>query len=294
MLNVGTLTLGGRSLTSSFEVTNAAASPADSFTGMLSTADNSVSGSVGTLAPGAASARFTEVFNPTTLGAFSVTITLDATDSVIGALPQETLVVAGTVVAPLVPCFAAGTRIATERGEVAIEEICVGDMVRVLLGEEFAKVIWVGRREVDCTNHAQPRKVWPVQVAAGAFGPGRPHTDLFLSPDHAIHVNEVLIPIRYLINGSTIVQVPVERMTYCHLELQKHDVLLAEGLPTESYLDMKDGTNYANRPGPIRLYPDYTAWMWEAFACARLVVTGPELQTVRALVARFAQARSVA
>jgi hypothetical protein len=191
-------------------------------------------------------------------------------------------------------CFAAGTRIATERGEVAVEAIGVGERVRVLLGEGLAEVIWVGRRAVDCARHPTPRKVWPVRVAAGAFGPGRPHADLFLSPDHAVYVEEVLIPVRYLINGSTIVQVPVDRVTYHHLELAEHDVVLAEGLPAETFLDMKDGSNYANRPGPVRLYPDFTVRMWEAFGCARLIVTGKELTAARAVVAGFAAEQEAA
>ena len=68
-----------------------------------------------------------------------------------------------------------------------------------------------------------------MRVAAGAFGPGRPHTELFLSPDHAVYVNAVLIPMKHLINGSTIVQVPVDRVTYHHIELAQHDVVLAQG-----------------------------------------------------------------
>ena len=87
-------------------------------------------------------------------------------------------------------CFAAGTRLLTARGEVAVEAIAVGERVRVLLGDAgdgragdgragdgragdgLAEVVWVGRREVDCARHPQPRKVWPVRVAAGAFGAG--------------------------------------------------------------------------------------------------------------------------
>ncbi|HLB96735.1 MAG TPA: Hint domain-containing protein, partial [Acetobacteraceae bacterium] len=193
-----------------------------------------------------------------------------------------------------VACFAADTRIATEHGEVAVETIRVGDKLRALLGDRLAPVIWVGWREVDCARHPAPRKVWPVRVAPGAFGPGRPGTELFLSPDHAVFVNEVLIPVRCLINGSTIAQVPVDRVTYHHVELAQHEVLLAHGLPVESFLDMRDGTNYANRPGPVRLYPDYSARMWEAFGCARLIVTGPELVAARTLVARFATAQAAA
>ena len=125
----------------------------------------------------------------------------------------------------------------------------LGGTAEALAGEAFAPVIWVGRREVDCARHAAPRKVWPVRVAAGAFGPGLPHADLWLSPDHAVYVNEVLIPVRYLVNGSTIAQVKVDSITYHHIELAQHDVLLAEGLPAESFLDMKDGSNYAEGPG---------------------------------------------
>jgi autotransporter passenger strand-loop-strand repeat protein len=192
------------------------------------------------------------------------------------------------------PCYRSGTRILTDRGPVPVEDLRVGDLVHTVLGKTTAPIIWIGHRNVDCARHPKPRQVWPVRVAAGAFGPGRPYTDLFLSPDHAIYVENVLIPVRHLINGSTIAQVPVQRVTYRHLELAQHDVLLAEGLPAESFLDLRDGSNYANRPGPVRLYPDYSARMWEAFGCARLVVTGSELIAARALVARFATHRACA
>ena len=191
-------------------------------------------------------------------------------------------------------CYRSGTRILTDRGEVAVEDLHVGDLVRTLLGDATAPIIWIGRREVDCARHPRPRKVWPVCVAAGAFGSGLPHSDLWLSPDHAVYVNEVLIPIRHLINASTITQVPVDHVSYYHIELPQHDVVLAEGLPAESFLDMRDGSNYANRPGPIRLYPDYTPKIWEAFGCARLVVTGPELEAARALVMGFARQQKAA
>jgi hypothetical protein len=194
----------------------------------------------------------------------------------------------------LVQCFAAGTRIATAHGEVAVEHLRVGDAVRTVLGVPAAPIMWIGRREVDCVRHPHPRMVWPVRVAAGAFGPGRPGKELFLSPDHAVYVNDVLIPIKHLISGGSIVQVPVGRVTYYHLELPRHDVLLAEGLPTESFLDLRDGTNYADRLGPTRLYPDFSARMWEAFGCARLIVTGPELAAARALVAVHAAQQEAA
>jgi len=73
----------------------------------------------------------------------------------------------------------------------------------------------------------------------GVLGP-EVETDLRLSPDHALYIGEVLIPVKHLINGSTIVQVPCDEVTYYHVELPKHSVLLAEGLAAESYLDGGD------------------------------------------------------
>jgi collagen type I/II/III/V/XI/XXIV/XXVII alpha len=193
-----------------------------------------------------------------------------------------------------IACFAAGTRIATARGEVAVEVLRVGDLVQTLLGEDQTPIIWIGHRQVECTRHPQPRKVWPVRIAAGAFGPGRPHTDLLLSPDHAVYVNEVLIPAKHLINGSSIAQVPMDRVTYYHLELPRHAVVLAQGLPTESFLDLKDGSNYAQCAGSVGLYAEFPARLWEAFGCAPLIVTGPELAAARALIGCFATMRSAA
>jgi Hint domain len=163
-----------------------------------------------------------------------------------------------------------------------------------VLGETAEPITWIGRREMECAHHPKPRPVWPVRIAAGAFGPGRPHSGLFLSPNHAVCVNEVLIPIRLLVNGSTIVQVPQDQVTYYHIELPRHELVLAQGLPVESFLHMKDGSNYASHPGPVRLYPDLSARMWEAFGCAPLIVTGPELVAARALIGRFAEARKAA
>jgi Hint domain len=51
-----------------------------------------------------------------------------------------------------------------------------------------------------------------MRVAARAFEPGRPHTDLFLSLDHAVYAEDVLIPIRHMVDGRTIAQVPVEQL----------------------------------------------------------------------------------
>ncbi|HEY2618913.1 MAG TPA: Hint domain-containing protein [Acetobacteraceae bacterium] len=180
------------------------------------------------------------------------------------------------------PCFMAGTRISAERGELAVENLSVGDRVQVIgTGPSSYPIIWIGWRTVDCTRHPDPRKVWPVRIAADAFGPGRPVRDLYLSPNHSIYFGDVLIPAKHLINGSTIAQVPADEVTYYHVELAQHAVLLAEGLPAESYLDIGDRSNFANGNGAIALYPDFASRVWDAAGCAPLVVTGPSLEAAR-------------
>jgi hypothetical protein len=183
-----------------------------------------------------------------------------------------------------VTCFAAGTRIATERGEIAVEALRAGERVQLVVGSA-REVVWIGQRIVDCSRHPRPEQVWPVRIAAGAFGTGLPHRDLLLSPDHAVYVGDVLIPVKYLINGSSIAQVPVDAVTYYHVELPQHGVLLAEGLPVESYLDTGDRGNFANGDGPVALHPDFASRAWEASGCAPLMVTGPEVDAARYLVA---------
>jgi hypothetical protein len=130
-------------------------------------------------------------------------------------------------------------------------------------------------------RHPEPAKVWPVRIAAGAFAEGQPLRDLLLSPDHAVFVGGVLIPVKYLINGRSIAQIPVERITYYHVELPRHDVLLAEGLPVESYLDTGNRSSFANGGTLVQAHADFALRVWEREACATLVVSGAELVAAR-------------
>ncbi|MDR3660502.1 MAG: Hint domain-containing protein [Mycobacterium sp.] len=178
------------------------------------------------------------------------------------------------------PCFAAGTRLATTRGEVAVEQLRVGDEVRLAHGG-VAPVLWLGYRTVDCARHPRPWDVMPVRVTAHAFGFGQPNGDLLLSPDHAVFIDGVLIPVRYLLNGATVVQEAASRVTYWHVELDHHDVLLAEGLACESYLDTGNRGAFANGGGATMVHPDFALRVWERESCAKLVWAGAELEAAR-------------
>jgi hypothetical protein len=184
------------------------------------------------------------------------------------------------------PCFAAGTRIATPKGATRVQDLRVGDLV-LLDDGGTASVMWLGHRRVDCRRHPRPENVRPVRVAAHAFGLGRPARDLMLSPDHAVFMEGVLIPVRYLLTDATVRQEDVADVTYWHVELARHAVLLAEGLPVESYLDTGNRAAFANGGAVAMAHPNFARAVWERAGCATLVTEGKERDTVyRRLVAQ--------
>jgi hypothetical protein len=188
------------------------------------------------------------------------------------------------------PCFVSGTRLLGPAGEVAVEQLRPGEPLVALRHGGLAAVRWVGRRTLLPARHPQPHAVAPVRIHAGAFGPGVPHRDLALSPGHAVHLSGagVLVPVRHLLNGSSIRQEPGSAaVTYFHVELAgaagaaTHDILLAEGLAAESCLDTGCRANFANGGPVIILHPTLACRAPGAMGCAPLVSGGPAVAAAR-------------
>ena len=177
----------------------------------------------------------------------------------------------------------------SEHEAIAVNHLRVGQQLRLASGGT-APIQWIGYRRVDCRRHPQPDKVWPVRIKAGAFGEGLPLRDLFLSPEHAVFIDGGMVPIRCLINGTTIAQITTNEVTYYHVELAEHDVILAEGLPCESYLAVGGRAEFENGGGVQRLFLDFSTpsldafMLWETKACAPLVQCGPRLEAARAFI----------
>ncbi len=169
--------------------------------------------------------------------------------------------------AEILACFAEGTRLLTPSGEIPVRELRVGDLVTTCSGR-ITCIRWLGHRRIDCRRAPRPLDIFPVRIEAGAFGPGMPLRDLWLSPDHAVFVTDgtngsgVLVPIRYLINGKTVAQVSVDDVTYWHVELDKHDIVLADGMPAETYLDTGNRDTFANGGQQVQLDPDFAPSEW--------------------------------
>jgi autotransporter passenger strand-loop-strand repeat protein len=173
-------------------------------------------------------------------------------------------------------CFAAGTRILTPRGEVAVETLRVGDEVITQSGDD-AKVKWIGRRRIDLTRHRRPREAQPIRISANAFADGVPVRDLLLSPDHALFFEDALIPVKALVNGRNVVQLSRPAVSYFHIELPQHDVIFAERCAVESYLETGNRGAFENAGVAITLHPDFAQTLREANCCHPFTETGPKV-----------------
>jgi serralysin len=185
-----------------------------------------------------------------------------------------------------VTCFARGTRLRTPLGEVPVELLMAGDLVCTLAGT-VRPIKWIGYRTINLLAHPHPPLAAPVRIQQGAFGPGRPKRDLLLSPDHAVLVEDgALIPACLLVNDCTVVrETSMRSVTYLHLELDTHDIVLAEGLTVETYLDTGNRAMFANAGTALILHPDcsvrYGVQSWETNACAPLITEGSRLHAAR-------------
>jgi hypothetical protein len=153
-------------------------------------------------------------------------------------------------------CFFAGTHIRTPEGEVAVETLKPGDLVTTADGRSVA-VNWLGKQTISM-RFADPLRVLPIRIMAGALAENTPLRDLLVSPDHALWIDGALVHAGALVNGRSIVQetrVPTV-FTYYHIETDEHSLILAEGAPAETFVDKVDRLNFDNWAEYQALYPD--------------------------------------
>ncbi|WP_428928019.1 Hint domain-containing protein [Marinibacterium sp. SX1] len=136
-------------------------------------------------------------------------------------------------------CFLTDTRIATPEGDVAVQDLNVGDVIRTAEGRDVA-VKWVGRQTV-ATRFGAAERLLPVRFAAGSLGNGLPLADLTVTADHGMLVDGVICHAGALVNGTTIAQVPMAELgadyTVYHVETEAHEIILANGATAESFID---------------------------------------------------------
>lgn len=188
------------------------------------------------------------------------------------------------------PCFLAGTRIRTPAGDIAVETLVTGNPVVALRAGTAQPVMWVGHRRIETARHADPEAVWPVCIRAHAIAENVPLRDLYLSPEHAVFLNGVLVPARHLINGTSITQERRAVVLYYHVELPRHDLVLAEGMACESFLDMGNRDDFDNAGAVITAHPRFASAHehWQSDACAPQCRGGSQLAAIRRQIDRRA------
>lgn len=137
-----------------------------------------------------------------------------------------------------IPCFVAGTLIATEQGQRSVESILLGDLV-MTKDDGLQPLRWIGQRTVAAQNNFAP-----IRIRANTFGT---HDDLMVSPEHRILIRdnlaellfgeqEVLVSAKDLVNDKSVTRCVGGEVTYVHLMFDRHQVVYSAGLATESFL----------------------------------------------------------
>jgi hypothetical protein len=192
----------------------------------------------------------------------------------------------GTVTDPSIACFLIGTKIETASGSVAVEEISIGDLLKTGSGD-LRSVKWIGRRGYGAPFVASNPHLRPIRFRTGALGGGLPQRDLLVSARHAMYIDGMLLPAEALVNGVSIVRDdPTGDVTYFHIELDTHDIILAEGAPSETFVDDDSRGMFHNAAEYRMLYPSSVTV--SARYCAPRVEEGEAVEVIRRRLAAIA------
>ena len=233
--------------------------------------------------PDASGTYYIDVSDENGPGTYTVSVSADVT---VYTNDSSTI---GTVA---VACYARGTHILTDKGERRVEDLKIDDRVISYSGA-IKPIRWIGRRSYAGRFLAANPMIQPIRFRRGALGSGLPRQDLFVSPKHAMLLDGMLVPAECLVNGATVTRSDcLTAVEYFHIELDEHDVLLAEGAPSESFVDddnrgmfhnaaewSASNLNHGHRPAEY---------------CARRVEHGYELEAIRCRLAMVASAMKLA
>lgn len=150
-----------------------------------------------------------------------------------------------TEIEKVIPCFTPGTAITTPRGEIAVEDLKVGDKV-ITRDNGFQTITWIGHKQMDLRSFTQAPQLRPILIRAGALGNDLPERDLILSPNHRVLITEpavslyfdepeVLVAAKHLVGRPGIHAVDMVQATYIHFMFDRHEVVLGNGVWSESF-----------------------------------------------------------
>jgi hypothetical protein len=190
-------------------------------------------------------------------GALSITgnTTTNANSTCASVTPTTTKVV----------CYAKGSKILTPNGNIPIEDLKAGDNV-ISRGQikgvtcnvrdpAVKPILWISKFTLaNLSNLSRP-----ICIQKNALGENTPFEDLYVSPDHRILLGNLAVTAKELVNGKTIVQTfDQNTVTYYHLELDHHSVVIANGVLAETYVDRKTRQVFESSPRFVPPEPPIT------------------------------------
>jgi hypothetical protein len=179
-------------------------------------------------------------------------------------------------------CYVSGTRIAVPGGETDIAALAIGDQVMTATGTPRA-IRWIGRNDYTAAMIAANPHLQPVTIRQDAIAPGMPHRDLSVSAMHSLYIDDVFVPAAALVNGVSIIRgEDLAPVSYLHIELTEHDVVFAEGLPAETYVN--DG-NRAKFDNADEFYEMFGADAGVTAFSAPRIEEGVQLEAIRRRIA---------
>ncbi|MEI4470062.1 Hint domain-containing protein [Frigidibacter sp. MR17.24] len=168
-----------------------------------------------------------------------------------------------------VPCFTPGTLVTTVRGTMPIEALRPGDRV-VTRDNGPQPVVWIGENFIAPDRLATTPGLAPIRIGAGSLGGGLPETDVVVSPRHRMLCGgdraldlfgdtEVLVAARDLAGLPGVATDTVAAVTYLHLLFEQHQVVMADGVWSESFQPgdwMAEGMDSAQRTEILSIFPE--------------------------------------
>ena len=172
-------------------------------------------------------------------------------------------------------CFLSGTMIQTPGGDVPVQDVTIGDDVVAYVGgqAQTRRVIWTGTART-VVRHGLPddEAGYPVRILKDAIADGVPCRDMLVTPEHSLFLGGGFVPGRMLVNGRSIFyDHAITAYDYHHIETERHSIIMADGVLTESYLDTGNRHIFHHR-GPVVSIGRGPVRSWAVDAAAPLIV----------------------
>ncbi|ATI12890.1 MULTISPECIES: Hint domain-containing protein [Acetobacter] len=172
----------------------------------------------------------------------------------------------------VITCFLSGSMIRMSEGDVAVEDIQIGDEVVAFdwknNKEVTRPVVWMGKAHaVVRPGLPDDEAGYPVRVLKDAIADGVPYKDMLITAEHCLFFKDRFVPVRMLVNGVSIFyDKSITSYDYYHVETEQHSVITADGMLTESYLDTGNRSSFRQEGKVATLRGAVKSWADDAGA----------------------------